>query len=358
MGFKLRLNLAALCAFVPDRSGTCMHALFLNASDPRRLASDGECLHAHAAQLIYFADRADAQALGQVPEPIADPPELPGAGQSPVGYTLRRQQLVVRDAQGKEFVVRDPQTKEMVSVPLKLARGRKEGTRKPNPKVPEELRDYSWVARIGRACSGSGRLRASCIQRDPQHLVAARITLTAGELGAHPDTISPDLHVFRELRDTGAAIGKYEQALAWAAQLVVPVESDAITIWSAGMDEGRDFRWALKLSPKNPKDPVEVWVANFPVGKIPANQHEAEQGRNSGSTPDRHFEWFYDLSAGSWDAPRPRPVPAGPPRVPPENCYAAAFDGLAWEPTEGARGEVDTAASFSTRLRSSGDLDP
>lgn len=298
MTFVLRIFFMGLIAFVPSRDGKELTVLLVDARQGYD-ASDGSTVPPHKPMLLARAGDcqghcgAESSEIARVLFPGANPDDsLANALNHGAAWHLDGSDLTILAKNADRLAS---------STPLHIELRRRNG--KSVPGNPDERKDFSWVADLGRI-HPPGTVHPDALALRPQKgLVVARLRLESGTVWTYRlvsvDGKVPSLS-FKTLQGGGAAVD-YSQPLAdWVvAEIRIPGNAVKIVENRFAGGEGR----AIDLAPHN--GVVELAVMNIPK---PAPRPETPEESHRAHEPGKHFEIYYKLTSG--DGPRnPRPVP-------------------------------------------------
>lgn len=281
--FVLSILFSGLMAFVPNENGTEVTVLLLNADHYH--TSDGAALQAHkpiiyfrgncsgdcvdddlAISKLTFADQANSTAQDSLRTALNG-----GTAMDLTGYDVTIEKATSGDADLPALTIRD------------TVRG--------TANVPEsstERGDISWIAKLTQVCGSGCTLDADVFDSVPPSIVAARFTLTNGELysysiarlGSYVTPVN-----FKRLDGTGSPSAYVQAVTTWVgAEMEVTGDSVKFIATPQGTGTAR----TMTLSPDS-SGKVEVAVVNLPPFVPPATTN------NDAPQVGKHFERYYDL---------------------------------------------------------------
>jgi hypothetical protein len=305
MSFIVRIFFAGLIAFVPSRDGKELIVLLPDAAEAS-VASDGTAVGPHQALLLARA----AGCTGDCGVADAGIAALLFADQTPskAGEALSDalQQGTVWRLDGSELSFAAAAGVARFAPPLSIRRNLRptaRGQARLLPATPDEGKDFSWVADLGRIVPGAGVVDPAVLAPiPPAKRIAARLRLDSGEVSTYRlvrvDGQVPPLR-FRSLAAKGAEVA-YTQALADWVVAEFWVSGGALEVVERRFADGA--RRSIALTPSC--GVVEIAVLN--VARAHPGAHAGGGEPLALPEPGRHFEKYYELAQVR---PPFRPVP-------------------------------------------------
>jgi hypothetical protein len=172
------------------------------------------------------------------------------------------------------------------------------------PQTPEESKDFSWIAELGKIDPELGTVNPDVLAERPQKgLIVGRLQLTAGEVSTYR-LVGVEEQVFplgfRTLKGESAK-ASYSQALAEWVVAEIKVKGDAVRLVERRFD-GKAGR-TMTIKPEN--SIVELALLNMPQGHAEPAAHAMDP---LATVAGKHFEMFYGLSSAP-PSTSSRPVP-------------------------------------------------